>query len=74
MKTFKRICIKDYEITADNGDKFKIKRGVEYITSAVNQSPAIGPKAEWNHVIVFDDFWVPIPFEMFAGEVEFTKV
>lgn len=73
MRTFNRICIKDYEIIAENGDRFAVKRGQEYLTSAVNDAPAIGPKAEANHVIVFGDFWVPVPIEVFAGELEFTK-
>ena len=33
MKTFKRICIKNWEIIAQNGDRFRVERGKEYLTS-----------------------------------------
>jgi len=72
VKTFKRICIKDWEITAENGDYFKVERGKEYITSAVNDAPKIGPKNEENCVIVFSSYWVPVPVDVFAGELQFT--
>ena len=72
MTTFKRICIHDWEVTAENGDHFKVERGREYITSAVNESPSIGPKNEEGCVVVFDSFWVPVPANIFAGERRFT--
>jgi len=62
MTTFKRICIKDFEITAKNGDYFEIKRGSEYLTSDI----------ENGEVIVLDKFWVPVSVEYFAGEIRFT--
>lgn len=63
MQTFKRICLQDWEITAQNGDSFKVKRGEEYITSSEKNG----------EVVVFGKFWVPVPVCNFAGEEEFTK-
>ena len=56
MQTFKRICLKDYTVTAENGDSFTVKRGKEYLTSAVNESSALGPEAIKGCVIVFADY------------------
>jgi len=61
--TYKRICIKDWEITAENGDYFKVKRGEEYTTSKVDEN---------NKVLVFSNFWVRVPVENFAGEILYT--
>lgn len=74
MKTYKRICIKDYKIEAENGDKLELKRGQEYITSEINESAAIGPPPEEGMVVVFSNFWVPVPLSLFAGEVVFTEL
>lgn len=63
MKTFNRICIKDWEITAQNGDHFEVKRANEYLTSDVLDDGT---------VMVFSNFWVPVPVEHFAGERMFT--
>ena len=63
MQTFKRICIKDWEITAQNGDHFSVARGEEYITSPVREGS----------VVVFGRYWVPVPVEHFAGEQQFTN-
>ena len=62
MITFNRICVQDWEVTAENGDHFKVERGKEYITSAVEEG----------RVIVFGSFWVPVPVSVFAGEMRFT--
>jgi hypothetical protein len=62
MKTFYRICIKDYILEAENGDKLELKRGREYLTSV----------EENDMVVVFTNFWVKVPVNIFAGEVEFT--
>lgn len=62
-KTFERIVIKDYSITAENGDHFEIKRGEKVITSIPN---------EQNKVLVFKSFWVRVPVDYFAGEIQFT--
>ena len=63
MKTYKRICVKTWNIEAQNGDYFKVERGKEYTTSEEKDG----------HVVVFSNFWVPVPVECFAGEQVFTK-
>jgi hypothetical protein len=63
MTTFERICIKDWEVTAENGDHFKVERGKEYLT---------GPENEGGEVVVFSSFWIPVPVTVFAGERRFT--
>lgn len=70
MQTFKRICIKDFTVTDSYGKSFTVYRGKEYRTSAVNCAPAIGPDPVKDHVIVFSTYWVPIPANVFAGEIE----
>ncbi len=62
MQTFKRICIRDFELKAKNGDCLTLKRGKEYITS---------PEVD-GEVTVFSNFWVKVPADIFAGAVEFT--
>jgi hypothetical protein len=63
MQTFNRICVKNWEITAENGDHFKISRGKEYLTSGEHDDGTC---------TVFSNFWVKVPVEVFAGEQEFT--
>jgi len=63
MKTFKRICIADFTLEAKNGDKLELKRGKEYTTSA---------EREDGKVVVFSNFWAPVPVDIFAGEQIFT--
>jgi hypothetical protein len=62
MRTYNRICIKDYTLSALNKDCLELKRGKEYLTSP----------AENGEVTVFTNFWVKVPEEIFAGEVLFT--
>ena len=64
MRSYKRICIKDWEVTAKNGDHFEVKRGEEYTTGRI-----IGD----NEVVVFSNFWVRVPVDHFAGEILLTK-
>jgi hypothetical protein len=47
MTTFKRICIRDFAVTAQNGDHFEVRRGREYLTS----------KEKDGKVTVFTIFW-----------------
>ena len=63
MKTYHRICIKDYAVEDSEGNKLELKRGTEYTTS----------EEENNNVVVFSKFWVRVPFDIFAGEELFTK-
>lgn len=64
MRTFNRICIEDYELTAKNGDCMKLTWGRKYLTSAVRDDGT---------VIVLTNYWEPAPVAIFAGEWEFTK-
>lgn len=59
MKVYSRICIKNYTLTAHNGDTFTAERGKEYTTSASNEKTGC--------VTVFSGYWVPVPIEYFAG-------
>ena len=63
MKTFKRICLEDWTLQAENGDTLVLKRGQEYTTSAENAD---------GEVTVFTSFWVSVPVRLFAGERIFT--
>lgn len=62
MKTYNRICIKDYTIEDQEGTTFTINRGEEYTTS----------REEDNKVMVFSTYWVWVPSNIFAGEIRFT--
>jgi len=62
MHTFNRICIKDFEIKHDDGI-FIIKRGKEYITSPIDDD---------GNVFVYSTYWLSVPANIFAGEIEFT--
>ena len=75
MKTYKRICIKDYSIQDSEGTTFKVERGKEYITSEIAVSPSFMAKElqpEDGHVTVFSTYWVKVPVSIFAGEEVFT--
>lgn len=63
MQTFNRICIKDFELEAENGNRLILKRGKENITSSEIDG----------EVTVFSNFWVKIPVDVFTGAIEFTK-
>ena len=72
MQTFKRICLNNYSISDNNGNTLSIEKGKEYITSGINNAPAIGPSSVKNHVIVFTNVWGPVPIECFSAGTEFT--
>jgi len=57
MKVGTRICIQDWSIEAQNGDRLDLKRGKEYTTSPEKNG----------RVIVFSSFWVPAPVSIFGG-------
>ena len=50
------LCIKNWSITADNGDHFEVKRGNFYTTSV----------PEKDHVVVLSNFWVSVPASVFS--------
>lgn len=59
MLTYSRICIKDHDVHAQNGDHQPIRRGKEYTTSEETNG----------EVMVFSSFWVKVPAGIFAGEI-----
>lgn len=59
METLNALCVKDWEVTAENGDHFKVKRGKFYTAS---------PPTKNGHVTVFGTYWVPVPVEHFSFE------
>ena len=61
MKTEHRICVKDWEITAENGDHFEVKKGRKYRTT---------PDRDNGTCVVFGQFWVPVPVEHFCRSIE----
>lgn len=63
MTTFKRVCIKDWSISATNGDRLDLKRGEEYITSDRHDDETC---------TVFSTYWVRTPLSIWAGEEKFT--
>ena len=63
VTTFKRICVRDFKVTAGDGGRFKVERGKEYITSDENDR---------GDVVVFANYWMPVPASFFAGELRFT--
>jgi len=76
MKTFKRLCIKDYSIAAANGDVLRLERGHVYLTSEMRAPTAYDrafvPGEVASVVTVFTGFWVPVPLSLFDGAMEFT--
>jgi len=72
VQTFRRICIDNYSVTDNNGNTLSVKKGKEYITSEINNAPAVGPSSVKNHVIVFTNVWGPVPIEYFSAGTEFT--
>ena len=53
-----QLCIKSYEITAQNGDHWKAEQGRYYTTTV--------PKGEGGTVTVLSRFWVQVPKEHFV--------
>jgi len=59
MKVVRRVCIKNYVVEAQNGDRQEVVRGREYITTT--------DPDEYGNVVVFSTFWVRMPVDFFAG-------
>ena len=65
VDTVKALCIKDWAVTAQNGDHFEVKRGEFYTTT----KPEISFWAR--EVAVFNNtFWVCVPIDNFSFEDE----
>lgn len=58
MKVYRALCIKDWYIEAENGDRQECKRGKEYTVS--------GDRGDGT-LTVFSGFWVIAPTNIFAG-------
>ena len=56
MKIYERICLRDWFVQAENGDRQDCKRGKIYTTSAPHDDGT---------VTVFSGFWVRAPQEIF---------
>lgn len=56
MKIYERICLKDWHIEAQNGDRQDLTRGKTYTTSA---------SMDDGTVTVFSSFWVQAPIDIF---------
>ena len=66
MKTFKRICKKNFTVEDEKGNSFTIKKGDEYITSAKDAACAAhGPDPKKDYIVVFDIHWILAPLEIF---------
>ncbi len=63
MRTWNRVCIEDYAVEAQNGDRLELQRGKEYLTSDIANGS----------VVVFSSFWERVPARIFAGEQQFTR-
>ena len=59
MKTFSRICIKDFK-----QDDMELKRGEKYITTEIREDGS---------VVVFTEVWFCVLADYFAGEEVFTE-
>lgn len=58
MKAYTAVCIEDWAIEAENGDRMECKRGEIYTVS--------GDRGH-GELTVFGRFWVPAPVRIFAG-------
>lgn len=58
MKVYKAICIKDWCLEAENGDRMACVRGKEYTVT--------GDRGN-GELTVFGAYWVPAPVGIFAG-------
>jgi len=60
MKVYERICLRDWFVEAENGDRQDLKRGKTYTTSASKDG----------EVTVFSSFWVKAPIDIFEPVTE----
>ena len=58
VDTVKQLCIKSFEVNAQNGDHWKAQQGKEYTTTI--------PSEEKDTITVFSNYWVPVPKEHFV--------
>lgn len=65
MQVGEAICIKDWHIEAENGDRQECKRGKTYTIT----KPEDGVDA----VTLFSGFWVKAPADIFAGWISLRE-
>lgn len=53
-----QLCIKSFDVTAENGDHWRAEQGKTYTTTV--------PDDGKDTVIVFHRFWVPVPKDHFV--------
>ena len=53
-----QLCVKSYEITAQNGDYWKAEQGRKYTTTV--------PSEDNQTITVFSSFWVAVPKDHFV--------
>ena len=58
VATVEQLCIKSFEVTAENGDHWKAKQGKVYTTTV--------PEEGGDTVTVFSNFWVKVPKDNFV--------
>ena len=59
MKVLERLCIKDWSIEDQEGNRFDLEKGKTYTTAA---EPKNG------FITVFSNYWVPVPQECLTTE------
>lgn len=59
MEVGEAICIQDWHVEAENGDRQECKRGKTYTTTQ--------PEDGSDTVTLFSTFWVKAPKDIFAG-------
>lgn len=64
MKTYERICIKDYVLDGGINGIMPIRRGEKWLTTAVDIH---------GNVKAFGNLWGDVPASIFAGEIVFTE-
>jgi hypothetical protein len=77
VKTYKRVCLEEYVVRADNGDVLRLERGKEYTTSPRRAPTEYDRKFVLDGidsvVTVFSSYWVPVPTGLFSGSRVFTE-
>ena len=58
VKIVEQLCIKSFEITAQNGDYFKAQQGKTYTTTVPDDSKET--------ITIFSKYWVDIPKHHFV--------
>ena len=57
VDTVQQMCVKKFEITAENGDHWECNQGDKFTTTK--------PKRGKPNITVFSNFWIPAPKKNF---------